>query len=131
MSANSSFKVDPNNFLGHNYQDFLSQMYALALSKPNEYFELRRKIVEKVKREAIGNLYNNFYTVLTEGKSGGVSLFINHGNLQPKYPEQEVNDFCLSAAATLDEILNDLVNKIVPDKVNEILGDKIGRNKVL
>ena len=42
----SSFKVDPNNYLGHNYQDFLSQIYALALSKPNDYFELRRKIVE-------------------------------------------------------------------------------------
>ena len=131
MATPSSFKVDPNNFLGHNYEDFLSQMYALALSKPNDYFELRRRIIEKVKRDAIGKLYDNFYSVLTEGTSGGASLFATQGSIKPKYPEQKVNDFCLSAAATLDEILNDLVNIIIPDKVNEILGDKIGKNKVL
>ena len=32
----STFKVDPNNFLGHNHQDYLSKMYALALSNPTE-----------------------------------------------------------------------------------------------
>jgi len=129
----SSFKVDPNNFLGHNYQDFLSKMYALALSNPTAYFELRRSIIEKVKRASISNLYDQFYKVLTEGKlSDNTNLFIGPANgYVPKYPEQKVNDFCLSAAATLDEILNDLCNIIIPDKMNEIMGDKIGATKVL
>lgn len=129
----SSFKVDPNNFLGHNYEDFLSKMYALALSNPTAYFELRRSIIDKVKRASISKLYDQFYSVLTDGKLvEGQALFIGAASgYVPKYPEQKVNDFCLSAAATLDEILNDLCNIIIPDKMNEIMGDKIGKNKVL
>ena len=130
----STFKVDPNNFLGHNHQDYLSKMYALALSNPTEYFELRRTIIEKVKRASITNLYDQFYEILTAGTilKGKTVLFTGSAvGFEPKYPEQKVNDFCLSAAATLDEILNDLCNIIIPDKMNEIMGDKIGRNKVL
>jgi len=129
----SSFKVDPNNFLGHNYQDFLSKMYALALSNPTEYFKLRRTIIDKVKRDSITLLYDQFYEVLTAGTiSKGTILFTGKAKgFTPKYPEQKVNDFCLSAAATLDEILNDLCNIIIPDKMNEIMGDKIGATKVL
>ena len=72
-------------------------------------------------------------TVLTKGTiSKGTVLFTGNAvGFEPKYPEQKVNDFCLSAAATLDEILNDLCNIIIPDKMNEIMGDKIGKNKVL
>ena len=72
----SSFKVDPNNFLGHSYQDFLSKMYALALSNPTEYFKLRRTIIDKVRRDSITLLYDQFYEVLTKGTiSKGTVLF--------------------------------------------------------
>ena len=132
MATQSPFKVSPNNFLGHDYEDFLSKMYALALSKPNDYFLLRAEVVQKVKRAAVGKLYDTFFNALTEGNDErGNTLFPGLNSIKPKYPEQKVNDFCLSAAATLDEILNDLVNIIMPDKINEILGDKIGKNKVL
>ena len=124
----SSFKVSVTNYLGHDHEDYLSKIYAFALSNPTQYFEMRAKVVKIVKRDAIGALYDTFYNVLTEGKSGTTDLFVISGTAQqPKYPEQKVNDFCLSASATLDEILNDLCDIVIPNKMNEIMGDKLNK----
>jgi hypothetical protein len=106
-------------------------MYTLALSRPTEYLALRETVREKVKRAAVETIYKEYYSILTKGElSGGKSIY---GSVRytPAYPQQKVNDFCLSAAASLNEILDDLCEKIIPDKMNEIMGDKIGKAKVL
>jgi hypothetical protein len=132
MAANQdNFRVDPNNYLGHQYESYLSKMYTLALSRPTDYLALRETVREKVKRAAVETIYKEYYSILTQGKlASGASVY---GSTQytPAYPQQKVNDFCLSAAASLNEILDDLCEIIIPDKMNEIMGDKIGKAKVL
>ena len=132
MSANQdNFKVDPNNYLGHQYESYLSKMYTLALSKPTEYLALRETVREKVKRAAVETIYKEYYSILTKGELANQTSIYGSVRYTPAYPQQKVNDFCLSAAASLNEILDDLCEIIIPDKMNEIMGDKIGKNKVL
>jgi hypothetical protein len=125
----SSFRVDPNNYLSHNYEDYLSEIYAVALSQPTKYFEMRKNVVKAVKRDAIKSLYNTFFEVLTTGRSGGTVLLRNSldNPIEPRYPEQDVNEVCLSAAATLDKICEDVVNIILPRNINDILSDKLSK----
>jgi hypothetical protein len=129
MSSVSTFKVDPNDFLAHCYQDYLSEVYALALSKPTDYFTIRKNVVKAVKRDAIKGLYDTFFEVLTKGKVNGDTLIKNSNGeaIEPKYPEQDVNEVCLSAAATLDKICEDVVNIILPRNINDILSDKLSK----
>jgi hypothetical protein len=126
-----NFKVDPLNYLGHNYDAYLAKMYTLALSKPTEYLQLRETVKEKVKRTAVTAIYSEYYSILTKGQtSSGTSIY---GTVQytPDYPQQEVNDFCIGAAQSLNKILDELCEIIIPDSMNKIMGDKIGVNKVL
>ena len=132
MAANQdNFKVDPNNYLGHQYESYLSKMYTLALSKPTEYLALRETVREKVKRAAVETIYKEYYSILTKGELVNQTSIYGSVRYTPAYPQQKVNDFCLSAAASLNEILDDLCEIIIPDKMNEIMGDKIGKAKVL
>jgi len=132
MAANQdNFKVDPNNYLGHQYESYLSKMYTLALSRPTEYLALRETVREKVKRAAVETIYKEYYSILTKGELVNQTSIYGSVRYTPAYPQQKVNDFCLSAAASLNEILDDLCEKIIPDKMNEIMGDKIGKAKVL
>jgi hypothetical protein len=123
--------VDPLNYLGHSHDAYLAKMYTLALSKPTEYLHLRETVKEKVKRAAVTAIYSEYYSILTKGKlANGTSIY---GSVQyePNYPQQKVNDFCIGAADTLNAILDDLCEIVIPDKMNQIMGDKIGSNKVL
>ena len=127
-----NFKVDPSNYLGHNYDAYLAKMYTLALSKPTEYLKIRETVKERVKKAAVTSIYTEYYSILTNGKtSNNVSIYGPDYNFKPDYPQQEVNDFCLGAAKSLNEILNKLCDIIIPDNMNKIMGDKIGANKVL
>ena len=54
------FEVDTNGYLGFKYEEYRSEMYALALSKPSDYFKLRKDVLGKVKTEAIEDIYSNF-----------------------------------------------------------------------
>jgi hypothetical protein len=59
MSAPNQFKLDTNDILGFSYEEYVSSIRALALSKPDEYFKLRRDVLQKVKKDAVGNLYKS------------------------------------------------------------------------
>lgn len=116
MSDSQNFKVDTSNFLGLKYNEYRNKMYALAISKPSDFFALREKVLDEVKTKAIGNLYETIYNVLSDGKvtttqittASGVSL------PSPSYPKQKINEISLSAAETLDRILDEVINIILP-----------------
>ena len=127
----SSFRVDPLNYLGEKYNAYLAKMYTLALSKPTEYLQLRENVKETVKRTAVTAIYSEYYSILTSGKTSNGTCIYGTTQYTPNYPEQEVNDFCIGAAKSLNEILDKLCDIIIPDNMNKIMGDKIGANKVL
>lgn len=109
--ADQNFKVDPSNFIGIQYQEYRNEMYAKALATPSAYFDLRKKVVKSVKEDAVKDLYIRFYNLLTEGTDANGGQIMDE---PPHYPAQKVGDFCLEAAATLNGILDKLVEIILP-----------------
>ena len=39
----SDFEIKPSNYLGHEYNRYITLLQETALAKPNSYFEMRRK----------------------------------------------------------------------------------------
>ena len=109
------FRINTDDYLSFNYEAYRNNLYALALTKPSEYFELRSKVLQGVKQRAVGNIYNTFYDVLSKGEIGEDSSLL--GRIRdggPSYPQQEVTKISLKAARTMDDILNEVIEIILP-----------------
>ena len=121
------FAVTPSNYLGFEYEEYKNDLYALALSKPSEYFRLRKEVVKSVKTDAIGNIYKTFTKILSEGQSlGGANMIVEIGGTvhQPKYPDQEISKIALKAARTLDDILEDVIDIILPNDFKQLANQR-------
>jgi hypothetical protein len=125
--AEDNFKVNPSVFLGLDYSEFQNDVYALALSKPSDYFAMRKRCLQAVKQDAIKNLYETFYTLLSDGVVGGNSLFkdVDGAAIQPKYPTQKISEFALSAAKTLDAICQQAIDILLPLDYKTLASDRM------
>ena len=138
MSENTTtnFKINPANVLGLEYQEYVCTVRALALSKPADYFELRAKVLRSVKRDAISNMYNTLFNLL----SGGVDLEgrpigkLGTSGFKPMYPGPKINDFSIQVASDLADHLNRCIDIILPEDFEQIAERKLnlkGRSNVI
>ena len=120
------FAVTPSNYLGFEYEEYKNDLYSLALSKPSEYFKLRKAVVKSVKTDAVGDIYDTFTKILSEGKSNdGTDIIIENGNThRPKFPAQEISKIALKAARTLDDILEDVIDIILPSDFKQLANQR-------
>jgi hypothetical protein len=133
-----AFDLDPNNFLGHAYSVYVSNLQELALSQPSVYFKMKRQMIDRVKSGMTRSIFANISSLLKEGKitPGGNHIFagISEGQvLIPAYPSQKINTICLSACETLDRLLEEVCELLMPSEITKILGDKLeqkGRQSV-
>ena len=129
--ATNNFKINTSDYLGINHTTFKNKLMEIALTKPADYFQLREIVLDKVKTQAIANLYNTIYSVLTEGKlSDGNSAAAGatqEAHFKPGYPQQKVTEIALSAAKTMDEIIDDVVEIILPIDYNELAKQRMAR----
>ena len=125
MSDN--FKVDVNNYLGNQYNTFKTELYRVALTQPELYFKLRKNLLEKVSYGAIGKLYDTFFQALSNGlDSDGRPLFVIDGkNIPPSFPNQKINQFSLDASVTLNEIIEELVEILMPIDFNQLMNKRL------
>lgn len=89
---NNKFFLDTDDVLGFGYQEYVASIRALALSKPAEYFNLRREVLKKVKIDAVSNLYKTLFNVLSSGTdihSKPIGI-LGSGNFKPNYPSQRI-----------------------------------------
>jgi len=112
------FQIDTSDFLGLNYESYKNDLYALALATPSEYMKLRKETLAVVKNQCIKDIYTQFYNLLSKGEDlNGVKI----GNLPPPgYPAQMVSKFALKAARTLDTILEEAIEIILPLNFKEL-----------
>jgi hypothetical protein len=125
-----NFMVDTSDFLGFKYAEYCNEMYALALAKPSDYFDLRKKVLQSAKTDAVSDLYKTFYNLLSKGqdKTGKpIITTATSGDIQPSYPQQKVNEFALSAAATLDKIIQEAINIILPLDYKQIATERLAQ----
>ena len=119
----SNFEVNPANYLGFEYEAYKNDLYALALSKPSEYFELRKNVLKSVKTDAIGDIYSTFSKILGPGQNKAGTEIIKTSTApayKPSYPSQEISKIALKAARTLDEILNEVIEIILPSDFKQL-----------
>lgn len=134
--ADDKFFLDTNNVLGFGYQEYVAGIRALALSKPAEYFDLRREVLKKVKTDAVANLYKTLFNVLSTGtdiNSRPIGV-LGTGNFKPQYPSQKINDFCIQVASDLADHINRAIDIILPDDFEKLASGKMslkGRANVI
>ena len=109
MSQN--FKVETSNYLGFEYEEYLNELMALAVSKPSDYYKIRAETLKALKTDVITAVYNTYYSLLTEGVINEKNTL---GGLKPAYPQQKASQFSLAASKTINEILNSALEIILP-----------------
>lgn len=128
------FSINPSDYLGFDYEAYRNDLYALALSKPSEYFDLRKSVIKKVKTEAVGDLYKSFFNILSKGRDkDGRNEIIKPATgpaMIPCYPQQEVSKISLKAARTLDDILNEVIEIILPQDFKDLANDRAIKKSV-
>jgi glutamate synthase domain-containing protein 2 len=132
MADDFNFKINPADYLGSDYEAFKTDMLELAISKPSDYFNLRKTILKRVKTQAVQDQYNIYYSLLTSGLSynsisiGGTEVVPKGANIagvaafEPKMPKQLVNEFALKAAKTIEAIADEAVEMLLPMNYRKI-----------
>jgi hypothetical protein len=141
--ADFNFKLNPSDYLGIDNESFKTNMLQLALTKPTQYFELRKAVLENVKRAAVQKQYAIYYWLLTTGNAArnngtdsGRSViespaahdFVDDATKDlfvPNLPKQKVNEFALKAAKTIDAIAEEAIEMILPMDYKKISDDRV------
>ena len=124
-----NFRIDPNQYLGHDFEDFQNILQAFSLTSPKGYLMMKSEVAKKLKRDAIRNLYNTMFTVFQKGlDSNGRPLFVIDGEVrQPRYPLGHTNEFVLSASETMDSILAKMLEILMPRRYTELTEKSLGK----
>jgi hypothetical protein len=109
--------VNTSDFLGFKHQTYLSNLYNYAITNPTSYNLMRTTALEKIKFESIGSIYDNFFSILSKGMTADQTqvIFINNTPTLPSYPAQKVSELSLKAAQTLETLLNEVCDIVLPD----------------
>ena len=118
------FRLNVDDFLGYSYQEYRDTMYGIALSTPSDYTKIRREVMTAVKKDAVKDIYTTFYNILSLGtdKTNGTSIIkpASGPPLKPGYPEQKIADLSLKASRTLDALLNEVIQIILPANFEDL-----------
>jgi hypothetical protein len=123
------FKIDPSDYMGIAHEEFKTTMLELALTKPSEYFALRRTVLSNVKRAAVQNQYMVYYLLLSNGSTisepdDGSVAGKSSSFFTPNIPKQIINEFALKAAKTIDKISEEAIEMILPMNYKKISEDR-------
>jgi len=113
-TGTANFKLDTDNYLGFEYENYIHDLESMALTKPSEYYAMRSKLLKALKGGIVKDTFNAYYTLLTEGSvAGGFDMF-NDYKMCPNYPKQEASAFAIQAAKTVNQILDKAMEEIMP-----------------
>ena len=130
MTTPNNFDLDPCNFLGNDYEDHVQKILSLSLSNVDRYQTARANVTKILKRELLRNFFKNISSVLSTGKtSEGASIYgttLTPSDYPVKYPNQKITDLALGYSKTLDSMMQDIVDIILPKRINHIAEEKLG-----
>jgi len=128
--AYNNFRVDPNQYLNQTHSLYRNSLYSVALSNPTKYFKYQKEVNDYVRTEALKNLYNTIYDALNSGCRVGTTNPISNAlptgtPTAPKVSEKLINEIALSAASTLNEILDGVLEMICPIDYNTLSNNRL------
>ena len=117
----SNFEINTDDYLGFEYEEYLNNINAMAISKPSEYYKLRAELLARVKKKVVKDVYDAYYNLLTTEPVGK----FNGQDLIPNYPTQKASKFALEASATTNAILNKALEIVLPINYSDIATQKL------
>jgi len=111
-----NFQIDTSDYLGFQYEEYLNNLMAVAMSTPKIYYDMRANTLKELKQVVVKTVYDTYYNLLTKGTINGKNTLVDAaGNaLTPHYPQQNASQFAISASKTINEILNKALDIILP-----------------
>jgi hypothetical protein len=123
-------KVNISNYLVLSNQEYTQRLYNISLTTPSVYTTTKIRVLKALKQEFSKHLYNTFYNLMLYGKdANGTDLitFPTIGLLEPQLPLNEVQSFSLSVVKTFAEIVDEVIEKILPEQFDNIVARKMGK----
>ena len=138
MADTTNFKVDVKNYLGLENSAYKSRMMQIALTNPTNFYKIRENVLKNVIENAIGDLYDTLYNVMTSGlvkiggrdvnaSSDGGAVPAGGDAFRPQIPKQQVSEFALKAAKTLEDIVREAVEIMLPEDFLDLAKARIAR----
>ena len=123
----TAVKRNPQDVLGLQFSQYKQKVYSLSVTNPSEYFKTRETMEEILKRVLVTNMYDVIYNLLRYGiiNDDGTEKKVCVSSAQPNYPSQMVNDEATKIAATLNSIIDDIINIIHPSDYEALALDKM------
>ena len=112
MATNMNFQVDISDYMGHKHEQFIDELQSIAMSTPSRYYTIRKNVIYELKQVVVEDVYKAYYNLLTKGENRKGDNIME--NLNPSYPQQLASKFSLGAAKTINEILDDALEIILP-----------------
>ena len=136
--AEQNFRIDTSNYLGIEHSNFKNKLMEIALVNPSDYFQLREYVLKSVKEQAIKTFYDTLYYVLSEGKltataapgsaaTDGTTAARRAAQFVPKYPKQKITEIALQGAKTMDSIIDDVIEIILPIDYQQLAQSRLTR----
>lgn len=120
-----NFKLDVMDYLSHDHKKYVHALEEFALTNPSKYYEMRGKIIEGL-GVLLQEQFTAYYEMLTSGKfkAGGkdyeISVPFAGRQIGPSIAKQRASAFSLAATETLDEIISEAVEMVMPASIQEI-----------
>ena len=134
MADSQNFRIDTSNYLGIEHSNFKNKLMEIALTTPADYFELREFVLRAVKEQAIKTFYDTIYYVLSEGKltagsaaGSAAGTARRAGLFLPKYPKQKITEIALQGGKTMDSIIDDVIEIILPIDYQQLAAQRLSR----
>lgn len=123
QTSGSVFRIDPVNELGLDFQRTRSRALGIALSKPEDYYDLRQTMVSEIVEYLVENTYDAYYNLLTTGITpAGKALTYGAEDVpfNPNLPTSVVNKFALRSASAIKDIAEEAIDEILPVDYNAL-----------
>ena len=123
-----NFRVEPNNILGVDFQQFRNKIIQLGLADPKAYYKLRGSALKEILIDTNKKTYDLVYNLLTIGVVGNTSVFVfpnETDGTPPNYPKNKASNEAMSVCESMNDILQDLFDTLMPP-----VGDKMADSKL-
>ena len=124
------FRVSANDYLGSYYNDHRSKMVSLCLSNPTLFNKAKAKVLELLKREIVDQSYDLVFNALSKGEVNRKQIYGGILELRDypiRYPSHLINDEALSFSSSINHLLTDIVDIIMPEEINQLANAKLSQ----
>jgi hypothetical protein len=125
-----NFRVNPNNEIGNEFDEFQNAVIQLGLAKPSEYYTMRGTAMKAILNKNNQTIYDLVYELLTDGNVNQQPVFTaikDSANelIVPHYPRSLASNHAMSVCQAFNDQFEKIFNILVPP-----IGDKMANRKM-